>query len=78
MNSYQKVVAILYVMILLAIVTYVPFHVVQSDTGIVVYSGYEFIFSVSRVASLNVSMLFFELLIASIIAAVSYFVLKDK
>ncbi len=77
MNKNQKTLAYLYLLALTFIVFYIPYYVYQAETNILIMSGYDFIFSMSSRYIPNVSMLFFEFLVASTMASVGYFILQD-
>jgi len=77
MNKNQNIAALIYIATLLGIFIYLPFYVHFRETESIAYTGYEFIFKMSSAALPNVPMLIFEFLIVTMIAGVSYFMLKD-
>ncbi len=77
MNTNQKIVAVVIVLVLIGMFLYPPFHVVR-EAGIY-NQGYSFLLEPPRsTATVNMLQLSLQMFVAIIIGGVMWFVFKDK
>ncbi len=76
MNINQKILLIIFTIILFLMLLIPPFHIHRS--GVTFRTGFYLIFAPPEYYSLNIGMLFVQYLFVTTIGGILYFVLKDK